>query len=154
MNGPPTGERDGLVEVAGWAEEVADLVEGSAEAMSRIEVLEAAHRSVAPLYPSVILFDHIVFVLAGGVINVRAEFVGNGLGIAGVAVGGDLLGLDLGDRSGRAEERLGGSHVAGFAQVNVDQGAVAVDRPVEIAPFAGDFDVGLILSANHLSQIE
>jgi hypothetical protein len=37
------------------------------------------------------------------VINVRAEFVGNGLGIAGMAVGGDLLGLDLGDRSGGAE---------------------------------------------------
>src|SRR3954451_3946924 len=40
------------------------------------------------------------------------------------------------------EERLG--HVAGFAEENVDQGAVAVDRPIEIAPFAGDFDVGLV----------
>jgi len=30
-------------------------------------------------------------------INVGAEFIGNGLGVAGMAVGGDLLGLDLGD---------------------------------------------------------
>ena len=77
-------------------------------------------------------------------VNVRAEFVGDGLGVAGVAVGGDLLGLDLGDRLGGAEERLGRGHVAGFAEVDVDQGAVAVDRPVQIAPFAGDFDVGLV----------
>jgi hypothetical protein len=52
--------------------------------MSRIEVLEATHRPVAPLYPSVILFDHVVFILTGAVINVGAEFVGNGLGIAGM----------------------------------------------------------------------
>jgi len=84
-------------------------------------------------------------------INVGAEFLGDGLGVAGVAVGGDLLGLDLGDRPGGMEERLGGSHVAGLAQVDVDQVAVAVDRPVEIAPCAGDFDVRLILLANHLS---
>src|SRR5687767_15387000 len=48
--------------------------------------------------------------------------------IAGMAVGGDPLGLDLGDRSGGAEERLGGSHIAGFTQVDVDQVAVTIDR--------------------------
>ena len=40
----PTGERDGLVDVAGRTQEVADLIKGPAEAMSRIEILEAAHR--------------------------------------------------------------------------------------------------------------
>src|SRR3954451_3011843 len=110
--------------------------------MSRIEVLEATHRPVAPFYSPVILFDHVVFILTGAVVDLIAEFLG--VGAAGMAVGGDLLGLDLGDRSGRAEEFLGGSHVAGLAQVDVDQGAVAVDRPVEIAPLSGDLDVGLI----------
>ncbi len=81
-------------------------------------------------------------------IDVRAEFVGNGLGVAGVSVGGDLLGLDLGNRPGGAEECLGRGHIAGLAEENVDQIAAAVDRPVEIAPRTGDFDVGLILSAN------
>jgi hypothetical protein len=71
-----------------------------------------------------------------------------------MTVGGDLLGLDLGDGSGGTEECLGGGHIAGFAEIDVNQGAVAIDRPVEIAPLTGDFDVGLILSANHLSQIE
>jgi hypothetical protein len=92
----PTGERDVLVDVAGRAQEVADLVEGSTEAMGRIEVLEAAHRPIAPFHPSVILFQHVVFILTGAVVDVRAEFVGEGPGIAGMAVGGDLLGSTWG----------------------------------------------------------
>ena len=35
-------------------------------------------------------------------------------------------------------------HVAVFAQVNVDEVTVAIDRPVEIAPLTGDFDVRLV----------
>ena len=80
VDDPPTGERDVLVDVAGRAQEVADLVEGSTEAMSRIEVLEAAHRPVAPFDAPVILFQHVVFVLAGAVVDVRAELVSDGLG--------------------------------------------------------------------------
>jgi hypothetical protein len=112
--------------------------------MSRVEIPEAAHRPIASFYAPVILFDDVVFVLTGAVINVRAGFVGNGPGIAGVSVGGDLLGLDLGDRPGGAEERPGGGHVAGFTEIDVDQIAVAVDCPVEIAPLPGDFEVGLV----------
>ena len=44
---------------------------------------------------------NVVFVLTGAVVDVRAEFLGDGLGIAGVSVGGDLLGLDLGDRKNK-----------------------------------------------------
>jgi hypothetical protein len=53
-----------------------DLVEGAAEAMSRIKILEAAHRSIACFYAPVILLDHVVVVQAGAVIDVGAEFVG------------------------------------------------------------------------------
>ena len=112
--------------------------------MSRIEVLEAAHRPVASFYAPVILFQHVVFVLAGAVVDVRAEFLGDGLRVAGMTVGGDLLGLDLGDRPGGAEECLGRGHISGLAEIDVDQGAVAIDRPVEIAPCAGDLDVRFI----------
>ena len=151
MDDPPTGEQDGLIDVECRTQEVADLIKGAAEAMSRIEIPEAAHRPVAPLYPSVTLFDYVVFILAGAVLDVRAEFVGNGPGVAGVTVGGDLPGLDLGDRPGGAKEILGRSHVAGFTEIDVDQIAVAIDRPLEIAPLPGDFEIRLILSANHLS---
>src|SRR3954466_15492680 len=61
-----------------------------------------------------------------------------------MTVGGDLLGLDLGDRLGGAEERLGGGHIAGLTEIDVDQSAVAIDRPVQLAPCAGDLDVGFI----------
>src|SRR3954452_13389781 len=64
---PPVRQRNVLVDGAGRAQEVADFVEGPAEALSRIEVLEAAHRPIASFYPPVILFDHVVFVQAGAV---------------------------------------------------------------------------------------
>jgi hypothetical protein len=48
--------------------------------MSRIEILEAAHRAVASFCAPVILFDHVVFVLAGAVVDVRAEFLAMALG--------------------------------------------------------------------------
>jgi hypothetical protein len=58
-----------------------------------------AHRPVTSFDSPVILFHHGVFVLAGAMIDVPAEFLGDGLGIVAVVVGGDPLGLDLGERS-------------------------------------------------------
>ena len=115
MMGSPAGEGDRLVEVAGWAQKVADLVKRSAEPIGGAELFEAAHGAVASLYAPMILFEHVVLVLAGPVVDVRAEFLGDGLGIVGMAIGGDLLGLDLSDGLGRAKERLGGGEIAGFA---------------------------------------
>jgi hypothetical protein len=68
------------------------------------------------------------------VFEVIAEDLVEGRRVAGVLVSGDLVRGGSGDRHGGAEERLGGFLIAGFAQVDVDQVAVAVDRPVEIAP--------------------
>ena len=80
--------------------------------------------------------------------GVIAEDLVEGWRVAGVLVRSDLVRRCSGHRHGGAEERLGGFLIAGFAQVDVNQVAVAVDRPVQIAPFAGDFEVSLILSAN------
>jgi hypothetical protein len=44
----------------------------------------------------VILSDYVVLILAGAVIDVRAEFLSNVSGVVDVAVSGDLLWLDLG----------------------------------------------------------
>ena len=57
MDRPSPGRGHVLPAPGGRAQEVADLVEGPAEAMSRIEILEAAHRAVASFYAPVILFD-------------------------------------------------------------------------------------------------
>ena len=59
----------------------------------------------------------------------------------------DLFRRCSGDRHGRAEERLGGFLIAGLAQVDVDQVAVAVDRPVQVLPLASHLDVRLTLLA-------
>jgi hypothetical protein len=40
VNDPPTGERDLLVDIAGRAQEVADLVKGSAEAVGPSKFLK------------------------------------------------------------------------------------------------------------------
>jgi hypothetical protein len=60
--------------------------------------------------------------------------------VAGVLVSRDLVRGGSGDRHGGAEERLGGFLIAGLAQVDIDQVAVAVDRPVQVLPLTGDLD--------------
>ncbi len=42
------------------------------------------------------------------------------------------------------EEVPGGGDVASFRHVDVDDVAVLVDGPVDVAPYAIDFDVGLV----------
>src|SRR4051794_37534805 len=53
-----------------------------------------AHSSASTPKPRMSL---VVFVLTGAVLDVGAEFLGDDLGVAGMAVGRDLLRLDLGD---------------------------------------------------------
>ena len=59
-------------------------------------------------------------------------------------VGGHLVRGCSGNRHGRAEEGFGGFLIAGLAQVDVDQVAVAIDRPVQVLPLARNFDVRFI----------
>jgi hypothetical protein len=82
------------------------------------------------------------------VFEVVTKHLLQGRRVAGVLIGGDLVRHGSGDRHGGAEERFGGFLIVGLAQVDVDQVAVAVDRPVQILPLTGNLDVGLILSAN------
>ena len=76
--------------------------------------------------------------------EVIAEHLLQGWWIAGVLVSGDLVRRRSGDRHGGAEECLGGFLIAGLAQVDIDQVAVAVDRPVQVLPLARNFDVRFI----------
>ena len=64
--------------------------------------------------------------------------------VAGVLVSRNLVRRYSGNRHGGAEERLGGFLIARLAQVDIDQVAVAVDRPVQVLPLARDLDVRLI----------
>ena len=79
--------------------------------------------------------------------DVIAEDLVGGRRVAGVLVSRDLVRRRSGDRHGGAEERLSGFLIAGLAQVDVNQIAVAVDRPVQVLPLARNFDVRLTLLA-------
>ena len=59
-------------------------------------------------------------------------------------VRGDLVGCHARDGLGRAEEGLGRRHVAVLAEHRVDQIAVSIDRPIQVAPPAPDLQVRLI----------
>src|SRR3712207_1940488 len=144
MMSSPASQRNRLIELRGWPQDIANLVERPTEPMGGPELLEAAHRPGAPFEASVILFQHIIFVLVSPMFHTFPEFFGNGCGVAGVAIGRDLLRLDLSDRLGGAEERLGRGKISSLAQINIDQIAVTVDGSVEITPLACNFDVRLI----------
>jgi hypothetical protein len=82
----------------------------------------------------------VVEVLGSTMLEVVTKHLLQGRRVAGVLIGGDLVRCGSGDRHGRAEERFGGFLIAGLAHGDVDQGAVAVDRPVQVLPLTGDLD--------------
>ncbi len=70
--------------------------------------------------------------------DVIAEDLVEGRRVAGVLVGGDLVRGCSGNRHGGAEEGFGGFLIAGLAQVDIDQVAVAIDGAVQVAPGTGN----------------
>jgi hypothetical protein len=60
------------------------------------------------------------------------------------AVGDDLDRSDLGRTDGPFEEAAGSGCVPTCGHEHIDDLAELVDRPIDVAPAVGDFDVGLI----------
>ena len=70
--------------------------------------------------------------------EVNAEFCLRRLETSERTGGATELGRHTRGGLGRAEERLGRRHVAVLAEHRVDQIAVSIDRPIQIAPPAPD----------------
>src|SRR3712207_2597034 len=126
------------------AEEVAELIVASTEALGRGEALEPAHTSRAPFHAAVVLLKPVVFVDAGPMHDPPAEHRADRPRVGAVAVRGDALGRHARGGLGRAEEGLRRGRVAVLAEHGVDEIAVAVDGPVEVGPAAAHLDVCLI----------
>ena len=104
--------------------------------------LEATHRSQPRLEPAVVGLDPIVRVLLGVVERGRHELIDDGEERPG-PIGHDLGRLAMGAER-RREEPSRSSGVASCGDVDVDDLAVLVDRPVHVAPPSGDLHIGLI----------
>src|SRR5215213_3737028 len=123
---------DMLVVAGAEAEEVAELVVASTEALGRGEALETPHTSCAPFHAAVVLLQSVVFVGAGPVRDPPAEHGADRPRVGAVPVRGDAVRGDAGDGPRRAEEGPGRRHAAVLAEHGVDEVAVAVDRPIQI----------------------
>ena len=73
-----------------------------------------------------------------------AELGSDRSGIGIMAISGDPIWSDAGHRLGRSKECPGSSKVTMLAQPDVNQGAVAIDRPIQITPSAPHPNICLV----------
>jgi hypothetical protein len=89
------------------SEQGTDLVEEATETHGGGEGVGPAHRPIALLDPPMILLQAIVEITVSPVRHPVPKDVPNSAGVGVMAIGGDPVGHDTGDRPGRAEEGLG-----------------------------------------------
>ena len=87
-----------LVVMESRTEMVAQFVVSSTEPRGGSGTLKAAHRPVSAFQATMVLFQSIVFVAAGPMANILAQLSPDRLRIAVMAIGGNPLGYDAGDR--------------------------------------------------------
>src|SRR6202034_2551741 len=73
-----------------------------------------------------------------------AELGSDSSGIGIMAISGDPIRSDASHRLGQSKECPGSSKVTMLAQPDVNQGAVAINRPIQIPPSAPHPDIRLI----------
>ena len=144
MNAAAFCEGEALAGTRLRSEKGADLVEEATEARSGAERFEPARGTVPLLNAAMVLLHMVVQIAIRSMRYLGPEDVSNGPWVGVMAIGGDAVGGHPGDRPRRPKKRLGRREVAGAAEPCVDQLAVPVDGPVQIAPAPLDPEVGLI----------
>jgi hypothetical protein len=89
-------------------------------------------------------FDALVEILIGAVAHFTAENVTNSTRIGSMFVGGDAIWLTPNASDRMFEKCFGGRQIACLTEYRIDQVTVAVNRPVQILPFAFHFNVGFV----------
>jgi hypothetical protein len=126
------------------ANEVAQFVVASAIACRRRGAFQSQHRSTSAFDAAMVLLKSVVEIATRPMSHLPAEPGLDRSGISVMAVCRDPVRRDAGHRLGRSKECLGGSQVAVLAQHDIDQGAVTIDRPIQIPPLAAHSDVRFI----------
>jgi hypothetical protein len=91
-----------------------------------------------------VLLKSVVEISARAMSHMFAKLGPDGARIGVMPIGGDPIRRDAGHRLGRSKECPGSSKVTMLAQPDVNQGAVAIDRAIEIPPSATHPDIRLI----------
>src|SRR5580692_10860781 len=91
-----------------------------------------------------VLLKSVVEISARPMPHMFAEVGSDRSGIGIMAISGDPIRRDASHRLGRSKECPGGSKVTMLAQHDVNQGAVAIDRAIQIPPSAPHPDIRLI----------
>lgn len=142
--GATKGSGDDLIVTATRAKKIAEFAVFSTEALGGIMAFEASHTSDPALDAAMVLFKTIVQVGTGPVPHGLAQHGADCSGVGAMTVCRDPVRSKAHGRPRRAEEGLGRLHITMLAQLRVDQVSVPVDRPVEVAPPAANFQVGLV----------
>src|SRR3984885_14283813 len=91
-----------------------------------------------------VLLKSVVEISARPMPHMFAELGPDGTRIGVMPIGGDPIWSDAGHRLGRSKECPGSSEVTMLAQHDVHQGAIAINRPIQIPPSAPHPDIRLI----------
>ena len=142
--GATKGSGDDLIVTATRAKKIAEFAVFSTEALGGIMAFEASHTSDPALDAAMVLFKTIVQVGTGPVPHGLAQHGADCSGVGAMTVCRDPVRSKTHGRPRRAEEGLGRLHITMLAQLRVDQVSVPVDRPVEVAPPAANFQVRLV----------
>lgn len=138
-------EGGNVLVVAGLnAEKVAELVITATEPSRRAGTLKPKHGPVLAFQAAVVPLQPIVKVAARPVPHRPAPLGADRAWVAVVTVRCHPSGRDARHRPGRAKVRLGGRHVAAFAEQHVHERAGAVDGAVDVSPAPSHPQVSLI----------
>ena len=91
-----------------------------------------------------ILLKSVIQIRVGPMPNHFAQLAPDRGRVIVMTIGRDSIRDNPGHHRGRTKERLGGGEIAVLAQHHVNEGTIAVDGAIEIAPVAVNLDVRLI----------
>ncbi len=83
-----------------------------------------------------VLLEVVVQILVGPVNNLAPKLIPDRTRIGIMAIAGYTTGDPSSDLESVGKEGLGGCHVSGFTEADIDQVSIPVNRPVKIIPLA------------------
>jgi hypothetical protein len=116
---------DVLIGERAGKEEIAEFIVSSTKSTGRGDTPETTHASYSSLDTAMILFQSIIQIHAGPVLDGLAELSADRLRIGIVSIAGDPIRNSPGHRLGGPKEPLGSGQVTSLAQHHINQRTIA-----------------------------